>query len=109
MENIWKKFLNDEINSNNFLNIQDRIHNFRCIFFSIPHEKRTQKHVSDPNKGSAAKRINLFLRWMVRSKSNGVDFGIWNNIKPSQLSIPLDIHSGNVARKLGILKRRQLI
>ena len=93
--------------NNNFLNIQDRIHNFRCIFFSIPHEKRTQKHVSDPNKGSAAKRINLFLRWMVRSKSSGVDFGLWNKIKPSQLSIPLDIHSGNVSRKLGILKRKQ--
>ena len=92
---------------NNFLNIQDRIHNFRCIFFSIPHEKRTQKHVSDPYKGSAAKRINLFLRWMVRSKSSGVDFGLWNKIKPSQLSIPLDIHSGNVSRKLGILKRKQ--
>ncbi len=92
---------------NNFLNIQDRIHNFRSIFFSIPHEKRTQKHVSDPYKGSAAKRINLFLRWMVRSKSSGVDFGLWNKIKPSQLSIPLDIHSGNVSRKLGILKRKQ--
>ena len=55
----------------------------------------------------AAKRINLFLRWMVRSKSSGVDFGLWNKIKPSQLSIPLDIHSGNVSRKLGILKRKQ--
>jgi len=92
---------------NNSTSIQKTIHEFRFIFFSIPHEKRTQKHVSDPMKGSAAKRINLFLRWMVRSKSRGVDFGLWNNLKPSQLSIPLDIHSGNVSRKLGILNRRQ--
>ena len=92
---------------NNSTSIQKTIHEFRFIFFSIPHEKRTQKHVSDPMKGSAAKRINLFLRWMVRSKSSGVDFGLWNNLKPSQLSIPLDIHSGNVSRKLGILNRRQ--
>ena len=110
LKNIYKNFGGLETifsSDNNSQNIQKRIHDFKSIFFSIPHEKRTQKHISDPIKGSAAKRINLFLRWMVRSKSNGVDFGIWNNIKPSQLSIPLDIHSGNVARKLGILKRRQ--
>ena len=110
LKNIYKNYGGLETifsSDNNSQNIQKRIHVFKSIFFSIPHEKRTQKHISDPIKGSAAKRINLFLRWMVRSKSNGVDFGIWNNIKPSQLSIPLDIHSGNVARKLGILKRRQ--
>ena len=110
LKNIYNNFGGLETifsSDNNSQNIQKRIHDFKSIFFSIPHEKRTQKHISDPIKGSAAKRINLFLRWMVRSKSNGVDFGIWNNIKPSQLSIPLDIHSGNVARKLGILKRRQ--
>ena len=63
--------------------------------------------MSDPLKNSAAKRINMFLRWMVRQDSNGVDFGIWTSIKPSQLSCPLDVHSGNVARKLGLLKRNQ--
>jgi len=78
----------------------------RC-FFEIPHLKRTQKHVSDPLKNSAAKRINMFLRWMVRNDNNGVDFGIWKSISPSQLSCPLDVHSGNVARKLDILKRKQ--
>src|SRR5690606_6037617 len=60
-----------------------------------------------PLKNSAAKRINMFLRWMVRNDSNGVDFGIWKSISPSQLSCPLDVHSGNVARSLGLLGRKQ--
>ena len=58
-------------------------------------------------KGSAAKRINMFLRWMVRKDNNGVDFGIWKSISPSELSCPLDVHTGNTARKLGLLKRKQ--
>lgn len=87
--------------------LQENISKFKALFFSIPHPERTRKHVSDPNKGSAAKRINMFLRWMVRNDNTGVDFGIWTGISPSQLSCPLDVHSGNVARKLGILKRKQ--
>jgi uncharacterized protein (TIGR02757 family) len=63
--------------------------------------------VSDPLKGSAAKRINMFLRWMVRSNVKGVDFGIWKSILPSELSLPLDVHTGNIARKLKLLKRKQ--
>ena len=63
--------------------------------------------MSDPLKNSAAKRINMFLRWMVRQDANGVDFGIWKSLSPAQLSCPLDVHSGNVARKLGLLKRKQ--
>ena len=81
------------------------IHNFKNIFFIKNFPKRTTKHISDPFKGSACKRINMFLRWMVRSDKNGVDFGIWKKISPSILSCPLDIHSGNVARKLGLLNR----
>tara|TARA_B100000524_G_scaffold337931_1_gene228962 strand:- start:574 stop:942 length:369 start_codon:yes stop_codon:yes gene_type:complete len=80
---------------------------FHQKFFIYPHKKRTEKHIANPSKGSAAKRINMFFRWMVRSNKNGVDFGIWNKIKPNQLSCPLDIHSGKVARRLGILKRKQ--
>lgn len=87
--------------------LQTAIHEFKKIFFELPHQVRTQKHVSDPLKNSAAKRINMFLRWMVRKDAGKVDFGIWNNIAPSQLSCPLDVHSGNVARKLGLLKRKQ--
>ncbi|MCA0932133.1 TIGR02757 family protein [Lutimonas saemankumensis] len=88
-------------------NTQVAIHQFKKVFFSIPHPLRTMKHVSDPLKGSAAKRINMFLRWMVRKDEAGVDFGLWKDILPAALSCPLDIHSGNVARKLGLLKRRQ--
>ena len=87
--------------------LQRSIHFFRKIFFELKHEKRTRKHISDPFNGSASKRLNMFLRWMVRSPKNGVDFGIWKKIKPSQLSCPLDIHSGKVARKLGLIKRKQ--
>lgn len=83
------------------------ISEFKKVFFEIPHTSRTQKHISDPVKGSAAKRINMFLRWMCRQDNAGVDFGIWNTIAPSQLSCPLDVHSGNVARKLGLLTRKQ--
>ncbi len=87
--------------------VQGDIHHFKKIFFELPHLPRTQKHVSDPVKNSAAKRINMYLRWMVRRDNAGVDFGIWKNISPSLLSCPLDVHSGNVARKLGLLKRKQ--
>ncbi|MGJ8549992.1 TIGR02757 family protein [Winogradskyella wichelsiae] len=87
--------------------IQKSIHQFKKVFFEIPHLERTQKHVSDPLKNSAAKRINMYLRWMIRDDNNGVDFGIWKSISPATLSCPLDVHSGNVARKLGLLKRKQ--
>ena len=86
--------------------LQPAIHELHKIFFELPHEKRTERHVSDPFKGSAAKKINMFLRWMVRNDSRGVDFGLWKRIDPSMLYIPLDIHSGNTARKLGLLARK---
>ena len=86
---------------------QPAIHKFREEFFSLPHPARSTKHLSDPAKGSAAKRINMYLRWMVRKDQCGVDFGLWKSISPSQLSCPLDVHSGNVARKLGLLTRNQ--
>jgi len=68
---------------------------------------RTRKHVATPVRGSAAKRLNMFLRWMVRPSRRGVDFGIWNQIAPRQLMVPLDVHTGNVGRKLGLLERKQ--
>jgi len=80
---------------------------FRQEFLSIPHEKRSEKHISDPLKGSSAKRLNMFLRWMVRSNERGVDFGHWKDIDPAWLSVPLDVHTGNMARKLGLLQRKQ--
>lgn len=87
--------------------MQSAISSFKQVFFELPHPKRTTKHVSDPLKGSAAKRINMFLRWMVRDSTTAVDFGLWKSIDTSQLSCPLDVHSGNVARKLKLLKRKQ--
>jgi len=87
--------------------MQPAIHHFKKLFFSLPHSIRTEKHVSDPLKNSAAKRINMFLRWMVRKDNSGVDFGIWPSISASQLSCPLDTHSGNIARKLNLLNRKQ--
>lgn len=87
--------------------MQPAISGFKELFFEIPHPKRVTKHVSDPLKGSAAKRINMFLRWMVRDDSTGVDFGLWKTIPTSILSCPLDVHSGNVARKLKLLTRKQ--
>lgn len=83
------------------------INNFRKVFFEIEHPQRTGKHISNPLKNSSAKRLNMFLRWMVRKDTNGVDFGIWNSLSPSQLFIPLDVHTGNVGRKLQLLKRKQ--
>lgn len=118
--------------------IRAAISNFRSVFFSIPYPKRTEKHVSRPplgvgENGSACKRLNMFLRWMVRNDKRGVDFGIWGcssppskggaprpshrasgagdsavpAISPADLMCPLDIHSGNIARKLGLLTRKQ--
>lgn len=79
---------------------------FREAFFGAPHPSRTQKHVSDPRKNSACKRLNMFLRWMVRHDRQGVDLGLWQHLQPHQLSLPLDVHSGRVARRLGLLQRR---
>ena len=98
-----KLFIPNNINDN----MSKAINQMKSIFFSISHKHRTRKHISDPLKGSAAKRINMFLRWMVRSNKKKVDFELWKSISPSQLSCPLDVHTGRVARKLKILNRNQ--
>lgn len=87
--------------------ISTAITGFRKIFFSGEHPDRTEKHIADPSRGASAKRINMFLRWMVRKDHRGVDFGLWTRFPASVLQCPLDVHSGNVARKLGLLKRKQ--
>lgn len=106
LQNIYTKYNSLENVFNRYDNLQESIHHFKQTFFETEHLARTQKHISDPLKGSAAKRINMFLRWMVRNDKK-VDFGIWDSISPTQLSCPLDVHSGNVARKLGLLTRKQ--
>lgn len=81
---------------------------FFKLFFSLPdHPVRTYKHIPTPVRKSACKRLNMFLRWMVRNDECGVDFGIWNTIQPSQLICPCDLHVDRVARKLGLISRKQ--
>jgi uncharacterized protein (TIGR02757 family) len=89
--------------------IESGIMRFHDIFFSLPDfPKRTLKHVSSPARKSACKRLNMYLRWMVRQDDQGVDFGIWNKISPSQLVCPCDVHVERVARKLRLIKTKQL-
>jgi len=88
-------------------NMYGTLAGFRNLFISFGPETRTGKHVSDVTKGSAAKRLNMYLRWMVRNDRRGVDFGLWTQIPASALYLPLDLHTGNVSRKLGLLSRKQ--
>ena len=83
------------------------IHGWRSLFFSFDTPRRTFKHFADPLQNSSAKRICMFLRWMVRKDKSGVDFGIWKDISPAILHAPLDLHSGRIARELGLLSRNQ--
>ncbi len=87
--------------------MQGRIAQFRHTFLSTSHATRSEKHLSNPLKNSACKRINMFLRWMVRPATRGVDFGLWTSINPSELYLPLDVHTSNNARRLGLLTRKQ--
>jgi uncharacterized protein (TIGR02757 family) len=87
-------------------NIKESITHFRQVFFSFEHLPRTQKHVPDPLKNSASKRLNMYLRWMVRHDDKGVDFGLWKGLSPADLLCPLDLHSGKIARRLSLLIRK---
>ena len=93
--------------SNKETDVKNAITNFRTLFLNTSHQSRSEKHISNPSAKSSAKRLCMFLRWMVRKDKHGVDFGIWKDIKPSQLCLPLDLHTGNVSRKLGLLNRTQ--
>ncbi len=88
-------------------NMKEAIARFKQRFFEPEHQARTRKHVADPAKGSNAKRINMFMRWMVRPNDRGVDLGLWSVIKPADLMVPLDVHTGRIGRELGLLKRKQ--
>jgi uncharacterized protein (TIGR02757 family) len=88
-------------------NIEDSLNYFRAYFFSLPHPERVHKHIASPSKKSACKRLNMYLRWMVRKDDSGVDFGLWETIKPSILICPLDVHVNRVARHYGLLTRSQ--
>jgi uncharacterized protein (TIGR02757 family) len=97
-------FLKHQNSGEDYLAVIDK---FRAEFTQSFKDKRSLKHVSSPLAGSAAKRINMFLRWMVRNDNKGVDMGWWKNASPTLLSCPLDVHTGNVARELGLIQRKQ--
>lgn len=110
LQNIYQNYNGLEAVFNEYQeqdSMQNSIAEFKKIFFEIPHLARTEKHISNPVKNSACKRLNMWLRWNCRQDNKGVDFGIWKSISPAKLSCPLDVHSGNVARKLGLLTRKQ--
>jgi len=88
-------------------NTENSLNGFKKYFFSLEHLKRTEKHVSSPSQKSTCKRMNMFLRWMVRNDTKGVDFGIGEKISPSQLICPIDVHVARVARRLNLIKRKQ--
>ncbi len=87
--------------------IKGRIVSFREQFLATNHERRSEKHISNPLQNSACKRLNMFLRWMVRPSNKGVDLGIWKSISTSELLLPLDVHTSRNARILGLLERKQ--
>jgi len=109
LQNIYRNGTLEETfaEHSSIVGIFGRIVNFREQFLNTSHERRSEKHLSNPIKNSACKRINMFLRWMVRPAVKGVDFGLWQSIKPSELYLPLDAHSSRNARKIGILTRKQ--
>lgn len=86
---------------------QEKLEHFYNYIFSFDHLRRTEKHISTPAKNSACKRINMYLRWMVRQDTSQVDFGIWKKMKPSELMIPLDVHVGRVAKNLGLMNNEK--
>ncbi len=90
------------------VNIEPGLINFHRVFFSLVYPSRTRKHIATPERKSACKRINMFLRWMVRCDNKGVDFGLWKNISPAQLICPCDVHVERVARKLKLMGGKQV-
>jgi len=89
--------------------IENALTGFHHYFFSLPDSPaRTKKHIATPERGSTCKRLNMFLRWMVRQDSKGVDFGIWKNISPAQLICPIDVHVARVAKRFDLITRKQV-
>jgi uncharacterized protein (TIGR02757 family) len=89
------------------MTVEAGLNHFKEYCFSSEHLKRTEKHISSPRQKSSCKRLNMYLRWMVRKDKKEVDFGLWKQVKPGDLICPLDVHVSRVARQLGLLKRKQ--
>jgi len=111
LRNIYRKYLGLKSvfleNYSKTLSLRESLIHFRSVFLETEHLPRVEKHIADVISHSAAKRLNLFLMWMVRNDHRGVHFGLWNEISPAHLFMPLDVHSGNISRKLGLLLRKQ--
>jgi len=103
LESAFTKYFN-----HNGPTIESGLIGFKEYFFSEEHLRRTEKHISSPQQNSTCKRLNMFLRWMVRKDDKGVDFGIWDSISPSQLVCPVDVHVARVAKRFDLLKRKQV-
>ena len=89
--------------------VEKMLNGFHHYFFSLDHiPHRTKKHIANPERGSTCKRLNMFMRWMVRHDKKGVDFGIWKKINPSQLICPIDLHVARVAKRFNLLQRKQI-
>jgi len=103
LETAFSKFIHEDDET-----IENGLIGFHKEFFSLPFAmERTKKHIATPERKSTCKRLNMFLRWMVREDGKGVDLGLWKTIKPSQLLIPLDVHVDRVARSFGLIERKQ--
>ena len=107
-ESLETAFFKDYQTGKRFNTVEGALCNFQSYFMSMEDApQRTRKHISSPAAGSTCKRLNMFLRWMIRKDHTGVDFGIWESITPSELIIPIDVHVARIARTLGILTRPQ--
>ncbi|MEZ4950566.1 MAG: TIGR02757 family protein [Saprospiraceae bacterium] len=103
LEEAFSRFMEPED-----VDVSNALSGFHRFFFQLPDApQRTRKHIATPDRKSTCKRLNMFLRWMVRNDKKGVDFGIWKTINPSQLLIPLDVHVDRIARNLGLITRKQ--
>lgn len=107
-ESLETAFFKDHQTGKRINTVEGALCNFQSYFMSMEDApQRTRKHISSPAAGSTCKRLNMFLRWMIRKDHTGVDFGIWESITPSELIIPIDVHVARIARTLGILTRPQ--
>lgn len=107
-ESLETAFIPADLSAKTPFSTELALNHFRSYFFSLPDfPHRTKKHISSPLQKSTCKRLNMFLRWMVRKDNSGVDFGVWNIIKPADLICPCDVHVDRVSRKLGLIKRKQ--
>lgn len=102
-------FFPGKLNEKDLSAVENGLNHFYHRFFALPDApQRTRKHIASPEKGSTCKRLNMYLRWMVRNDRKGVDFGIWKKVGPAQLICPVDVHVARVAKRFGLLQRKQV-